>query len=120
MKRVLVVDDDPDILEVFQLILEEDNFSVYPLLSPRYIFKVINQFNPDLIILDIMLNGMDGRVVFKELKLNKATAHIPVIMTSARFDEHYIASQQLHPDHFLEKPFSLSELLQKANALAEN
>ncbi|WP_316829214.1 two-component system response regulator [Pedobacter aquatilis] len=119
MKRVLVVDDDPDILEVFQLALESENYSVYPLLSPRYIFKTIKDFNPDLIILDIMLNGMDGRAVFKQLRSNPETEDIPVIMASARYNETYITSQY-HPDDYLEKPFNMSAMLQKVNRLTEN
>ncbi|MCX2574396.1 response regulator transcription factor [Pedobacter sandarakinus] len=120
MKRILVVDDDPDILEVFQLALEAEKYDVYPLLSPRYIFKTIKEFQPDLIILDIMLNGMDGRAVFKELRLNSDTEKIPVIMASARYDEKYLASQQYIPDQYLEKPFDIQELLHKVNALTEN
>lgn len=120
MKKVLVVDDDPDVLEVVQEILETENYKVYPLLSPRFIFKAVRDFNPDLIILDIMLNGMDGRAVFKELRLNPDTAHIPIIMASARYDENYITSQKYHPDDYLEKPFNMGDLLQKVNALTEN
>lgn len=120
MKRILVVDDDPDILEVFQVALESENYSVFPLLSQRYIFKNIRDFNPDLIILDIMLNGMDGRAVFKELRLNPDTENIPVILASARYDESYISSQKYHPDDYLEKPFDMGEMLQKVNKLTEN
>ncbi|MBC6109409.1 PleD family two-component system response regulator [Pedobacter fastidiosus] len=120
MKRILVVDDDPDILEVFQLALESEHYRVYPLLSPRYIFKTVKEFNPDLIILDIMLNGMDGRAVFKELRSNPETEAIPVIMASARYDESYVSSQQYHPDDYLEKPFDIADMLQKVNLLTEN
>jgi len=120
LKRILVVDDDPDILEVFQLALESENYRVYPLLSPRYIFKTVREFNPDLIILDIMLNGMDGRAVFKELRSNPETESIPVIMASARYDENYIVSQKYHPDDYLEKPFNIADMLQKVNLLTEN
>ncbi|RDC58605.1 response regulator [Pedobacter chinensis] len=120
MKRILVVDDDPDILEVFQVALETEHYSVYPLLSPRFIFKTIKDFDPDLIILDIMLDGMDGRAVFKELKSNPTTENIPVIMASARYDEDYIASQKYNPGGYLEKPFTISDLLQKVNKLTAN
>lgn len=117
MKRILVVDDDPDILEVFQLTLEEEHYDVLPLLSPRYIFKTIKDFHPDLIILDIMLNGMDGRAVFKELRLDPSTEHIPVILASARFDEQYIATQRYQPDFYLEKPFDMPALIKQVKYL---
>lgn len=120
MKKVLVVDDDPDMLDVLQEILETENYQVYPLLSPRYIFKAVRDFNPDLIILDIMLNGMDGRAVFKELRLSSESYHIPVILTSGRFDENYVISQSYHPDDYLQKPFTMNDLLHKVGALTEN
>jgi DNA-binding response OmpR family regulator len=120
LKKVLVVDDDPDVLEVVQEILETENYKVYPLLSPRFIFKTVRDFNPDLIILDIMLNGMDGRAVFKELRLNNESNNIPVMLTSARFDESYVVSQSYHPDDYLSKPFTISSLLQKVGTLTEN
>lgn len=120
MKKVLVVDDDPAVLEGLQEVLETENYKVYPLLSPRYIFKAIKDFNPDLIILDIMLNGMDGRAVFKELRLNPETDCIPVILASARYDESYIVSQSYHPDDYLQKPFSIDDLLVKVGSLTEN
>jgi len=100
--------------------LETEHYSVYPLLSPRFIFKTIKEFMPDLIILDIMLNGMDGRAVFKELRLNPETENIPVIMASARYDENYIVSQKLNPDDYLVKPFNISDLLRKVNKLIAN
>ncbi len=117
MKRILVVDDDPDILEVIQIILESEKYLVFPLLSPRYIFKNIKDFNPDLIILDIMLDGMDGRAVFKQLKSTSDTCHIPVILASARYSENYLASQSYHPDDYLEKPFNENDLLNKVETL---
>lgn len=120
MKRILVVDDDPDILEVFQIALESENYTVFPLLSPRYIFKTIKEFNPNLIILDIMLNGMDGRAVFKELRLNPDTEAIPVILASARYNESYISSQKFMPNDYLEKPFDITDLLRKVALLTEN
>ena len=97
--------------------LESEHYKVFPLLSPRYIFKNVRDFKPDLIILDIMLNGMDGRAVFKELRLNPETEKIPVILASARYDESYINAQQYHPEAYLEKPFDVDMLLQKVNAL---
>ena len=97
--------------------LESEHYKVFPLLSPRYIFKNIKDFKPDLIILDIMLNGMDGRAVFKELRSNPDTKHIPVILASARYDEDYIVAQKYHPEAYLEKPFDIGNMLHKVNVL---
>ena len=67
-----------------------------------------------------MLNGMDGREVFKQLKSSPETDKIPVIMASARYKESYISSQKHNPDDYLEKPFNMTEMLQKVNRLTEN
>jgi len=97
--------------------LESEHYKVFPLLSPRYIFKNIKDFKPDLIILDIMLNGMDGRAVFKELRQNAETRAIPVILASARYNESYVIAQEYYPEAYLEKPFDIDNLLQKVSAL---
>lgn len=113
MNRILVVEDDPDVLEVIQLILEANNYKVFPLMTGRPIFKIIDEFNPDLILMDIRLDGMDGRVIFKEIRTREKTAHLPVILTSGGFSEDYIMREQLLADDYLEKPFEMSALLKK-------
>lgn len=115
--RILVVEDDPDLLEVIQLILEEDNYKVFPLMTGRPIFKIIDEFKPDLILMDIKLDGMDGRAIFKEIRSRKDTAHLPVILTSGGFSEDYIMREHLLSDDYLEKPFEMSVMLEKIGKL---
>jgi DNA-binding response OmpR family regulator len=117
MNRILVVEDDPDLLEVVQLILEENNYKVFPLMNGRPIFRIIEEFNPDLILMDIKLDGMDGRAIFKEIRNRTQTAHLPVILTSAGFSEDYIMRENLLSDDYLEKPFEMSVLLDKIGKL---
>lgn len=117
MNRILVVEDDPDLLEVVQLILEENKYKVFPLMNGRPIFRIIDEFNPDLILMDIKLDGMDGRAIFKEIRNRKQTAHLPVILTSAGFSEDYIMRENLLSDDYLEKPFEMSVLLEKIGKL---
>jgi DNA-binding response OmpR family regulator len=120
LKRVLVVDDEPDVLEVFQRALELKGYKVFPLLSPQHIFKVIVDFKPDVIVLDIMLNGMDGRAVLSALKQKYETENIPVIMVSSRFTEEYIMQQETKPDIYFKKPFELSKLTNAVKELNGN
>lgn len=117
MNRILVVEDDPDLLEIVQLILEENNYKVFPLMNGRPIFKIIDAFKPDLILMDIKLDGMDGRAIFKEIRSRKNTAHIPVILTSAGFSEDYIMRESLLSDDYLEKPFEMEVMLEKIEKL---
>jgi len=113
MNRILVVEDDPDLLEVVQLILEENNYKVFPLMTGRPIFRIIDEFKPDLILMDIKLDGMDGRAIFKEVRTRENTAHLPVILTSGGFSEDYIMREHLLSDDYLEKPFEMSVMLKK-------
>ena len=86
-------------------------------MTGRPIFKIIDAFKPDLILMDIKLDGMDGRVIFKEIRSRKNTAHIPVILTSAGFSEDYIMRESLLSDDYLEKPFEMSVMLEKIEKL---
>lgn len=117
MNRILVVDDDPDLLEVVQLILEENNYRVFPLMTGRPIFRIIEEFKPDLILMDIRLDGMDGRAIFKEIRTREMTAHLPVILTSGGFSEDYVMREALHSSDYLEKPFEMSVMLKKIEKL---
>lgn len=119
MKRILVVEDDPDILEVIQLALELDNYKVFPLMTGRHVFRIIDDFKPDLIIMDIRLDGMDGRAIVKEIRVRPETAHLPVLMASADFSEDYIMREHRLGNDYLAKPFEISVLLKKIKNLLE-
>lgn len=117
MNRILIVEDDPDLLEVIQLILEENNYKVFPLMTGRPIFRIIEEFKPDLVLMDIRLDGMDGRAIFKEIRTRPQTAHLPVILTSGGFSEDYLMREHLLSDDYLEKPFEMSVMLKKIEKL---
>lgn len=117
MKRILVVEDDPDILEVIQLTLELNNYKVFPLMTGRPVFRIIADFKPHLIIMDIRLDGMDGRAILKEIRSRPATADIPVLLASADFSEDYIMREHLHESDYMTKPFDISVMLKKIDML---
>jgi len=112
MRRILAVDDDKDILEVLQYILEESGYEVDVLADGRYLFDRIKANAPDLILLDIMLGGLDGRELCKNVKTGRETQNIPVILTSASHDvaRQYLG-QSYGPDDFIAKPFDIDVLL---------
>ncbi len=111
-KKVLVCDDDQGILEVLTVILEAEGFKVYVLNHGKGIQKRIKEFNPDLILLDIMMPGIDGREITKILKREKETVGIPIIILSALSNEAKIA-YDIGADDFLAKPFDINDLTAK-------
>jgi DNA-binding response OmpR family regulator len=113
MNRILAVDDDQDILDVLQLVLEDSGYEVETLSDAHQLFDKINKEHPDLILMDIMLNGLDGRDLCKNVKLNNETHDIPVIMISASHTVGDVLKQECAPDDFLAKPFDINILLSK-------
>ncbi|RZK50521.1 MAG: response regulator [Pedobacter sp.] len=119
MKRILVVDDDVDILETIQLILEIGGYEVEPLLNAEELFDRIHSFKPNLIILDIALGKLDGRLLCSQIKSSPKTNSIPVLLMSALYDSHDISLMQDKPDDFMAKPFKMDVLLKKIERLAD-
>ena len=111
MKKILIADDNPAILEAVSLILEDVGYETYTV-SDDKIIKQIVSIKPDLILLDIWLSGQDGREICKTLKNRNDTKNIPIIMISANKDTSIIAKEAGAND-FLEKPFDMDDLLTK-------
>ena len=109
-KRVLVVDDEPDILTVVSLILSRYNFKVEAISKWEHIPGAIKSFNPDLILLDVCLSGGDGRVICKQLKSSEDTVHIPVILFSANYNL-LDTLKGCKPDAVITKPFDSTDLV---------
>ena len=117
MKRILVVDDDDDVLETIQLILEIGGYDIEPLNNAELVFDTINDFKPDLILLDVVLGKIDGRVICSQVKSNLETKHIPVLMMSGLYDLKEIQDLECAPNDFMSKPFKMDELLEKIENL---
>ncbi len=111
-KRLLVVDDEPDILEFLEIILEEEGYEVATSDKGEYLEQLHNGGLPHLILVDVLLSGKDGREIVKYLKSNPETKHIPIIMFSAHPSARETA-RQAGADDFLEKPFQIEALLAK-------
>jgi DNA-binding response OmpR family regulator len=111
-KRVLIVDDDTSILEALELTFQSFGYQTKTLASAEEILVAIKSYKPDVIILDVLLSGVDGKVVCSNLKANKEVAGIPVIMVSAHPDLRKSA-ESCGADDYLEKPFDLDNLIQK-------
>jgi DNA-binding response OmpR family regulator len=109
-KKVLIVDDDAGILDAISLILEDAGYNVLSISDGTMVFKKLEQFKPDMILLDVLLSGSDGRIICKELKDNPETKIIPIVMISAH-PTAKLSIKDYGADGFLAKPFEAVELL---------
>ncbi|RZK70167.1 MAG: response regulator [Pedobacter sp.] len=115
-RRILAVDDDNDIVDIIKIILEDEGYEVSTLTNGRDVLKCIETNRPDLILLDVMLGGIDGRDICKAIKSDKLLMDIPIVMISASHNLHNILEQQGSPNDFLAKPFDIDNLVRKVNA----
>ncbi len=111
-KKLLIVDDEPDILEFLQVILEEEGYEVLTSTKGEYLEQLHNVGLPQLILLDVLLSGKDGREIVKYLKSQDETKHIPVIMFSAHPSAEQTA-RAAGAEDFIAKPFNIDDLLAK-------
>lgn len=119
MYKILIVDDDVDLLDNMRGILTSKGYEVMGIADATELFPSINFFQPDVIILDILLAGHDGRELCRKIKNNTNTQHIPVIMFSAHPDaEAFVFAAGA--EEFLKKPFDIKTLLNKIESLTDN
>jgi two-component system alkaline phosphatase synthesis response regulator PhoP len=111
-ETILIVEDEAPIQELLQYNLERVKYTVHKLDSGEEVVSTAEKIQPDLILLDIMLPGMDGLEVCKLLKSTPPTAHIPIIMLTAMSDDaDIVAGLELGADDYVTKPFSPRVLL---------
>ena len=118
MAKILVVDDDPDILSVMEILLSMKGFIVDVTARGDNTFSKIESFQPDLILLDVLISGHDGRTICKEIKENENLRHLPVLMLSAHPGAAATISDY-GADGFISKPFDVENLLKKINEQLE-
>lgn len=114
MHKILLIDDDQDLLLGISRLLRKNNFQVSTLPGAQNIHEEIKSFNPDLIILDILLAEEDGRDVCIQLKENPATKNIKIILYSA-FPDTGDSYEIYGADGFILKPFDSKELMAAIN-----
>ena len=106
-KEILIVEDEEDILELLSYNLVREGYQVRGVLSGEEALNEVRIKHPDLVILDLMLPGLDGMEVCRELKSNPKTQQIPVVMLTAKSEEADIVSGlELGADDYITKPFS--------------
>ncbi len=115
-KTIMVVDDHPDLVTIVKTILEVKGFGVQTAHNGKEVFNLLEEKEPDLILLDIMMPEMDGLEVLTRLNGNPDTASIPVILLSAKaLDEDVRVGYKFGADRYITKPFTKGELLEGIN-----
>lgn len=117
-KRILIVEDDTDISNIIDYNLKKDGYKTKIVANGRDVLKAVKEFEPDLILLDIMLPGIDGIELCKKLKYNEDTQSIPIIMVTAKSDDtDMIVGLELGADDYLTKPFNPKVLVARIKNL---
>ena len=118
-QKILIVDDDHDILSVLKDLLEHEGYEVIALDYTDSIINNITKYNPDLVMLDFLLAGVNGGELCHEIKINSKTSWLPVTMLSA-FPRVLDSLGNYGSDAFIAKPFDISVVLKKVKECLEN
>jgi Response regulators consisting of a CheY-like receiver domain and a winged-helix DNA-binding domain len=117
--RIMVVDDEPDVVDLVKLVLESDGFDVVTAYSGKEALEKIDKDLPDLVLLDIMMPGMDGWEVYSRIRANPKTKDVPVAMLTAKSQsiDKMIGLHVVKVDDYITKPFGRSELLERVKRI---
>jgi excisionase family DNA binding protein len=120
-RRILVVDDDPEIVELFVDVLDRDGRFEVKTASSGYDAGMLTQeFSPDLIILDYMLPDINGNVVCQTIRANPAFEHVKIIIVSGVVNQEEINDLlKSGADEFVKKPFNIEKLIERVGELLE-
>lgn len=112
MLKILVVDDDPSILDAMEVALNLQGYQVEGISKGEETFAKIDSFSPDLVLMDVYLSGMDGRDICKKIKSDEKTKEIPVVIFSADKSMKQVF-KECNADGFIGKPFQMDEMYEK-------
>ena len=118
MIKVLIIDDDPDVRTVMNVLMKKNGFEVETASRREDALEKLNRFHPSVILLDVLLSGYDGRDLCKEIKSSVRLKNIPVIMFSA----HPGASENFSSygaDAFITKPVNTDALISEVRKLTK-
>ncbi|MEE8112911.1 MAG: response regulator [Nitrososphaerales archaeon] len=117
-RSIIVVDDNPDLVDIVRIMLEEKGFNVRCACSGQELFAGLEEQKPDLILLDIMMPQMNGLEVLTLLKENPDTRSIPVILLTAKVQyEDILGGYKTGADYYITKPFTDTQLITGINLL---
>lgn len=118
-KRVLLAEDEPNIVESLRFLLERAGFDISVETDGPAALESVLQAPPDVLVLDVMLPDLDGYEVLRRLRTNRATSGLPVLMLTAKGQrENRETAIEAGADLFMTKPFDNSEIIQAVEQLA--
>jgi DNA-binding response OmpR family regulator len=116
-KKILIVDDETDLVETVRFPLEMEGFNVLVSYNGEDALNQARKEKPDLIILDLMLPKLDGYKVCRLLKFDERYKHIPILMLTAKTQEKdKILGMETGADEYITKPFEMNDLMEKVKA----
>ena len=112
MKKILIVDDEADIIEILQFMLETSGYECVTAMDGEEGLKLAREINPDLIILDVMMPKINGYKICRLLKFDNKYKDIPIFMLTARSqDEDKLIGEETGADEYITKPFNVDEVV---------
>ncbi|HNY50447.1 MAG TPA: response regulator [Smithella sp.] len=118
MSKILIVDDEKDIVELISYNLEKEGFSIAKAYDGEAALHIIKTQKPDLVVLDLMLPKMNGLDVCRNVRRNLETAGLPIIMLTAKSDEiDKVTGLEVGADDYVTKPFSVKELTARVRSI---
>ncbi len=119
-KKILIVDDEPNIVVPLEFLMEQNNYNVRVAETGERALDIIPAYEPDLILLDIMLPGIDGYEVCQKIRKNPKFNRIKIIFISAMAKSIDVAKgMELNADEYITKPFSTADVVKKIKTLLE-
>jgi len=116
--RILVVDDEPDLLELVRFNLSQAGFAVDTAASGREALEKVRRSPPDLLVLDLMLPDVSGNDIARQIRSDAAIADLPILMLTAKSEEvDRVVGFELGADDYVTKPFSPRELILRVKAV---
>lgn len=116
--NILLADDHPDIIAVTTTMLEQEGFKVRAALDGKRALKLLEEENPDLVILDIRMPEINGLELARKLKADPETSSIPVLLLTARIQYDEVrAGYHARADYYLKKPFTKADLMSAVKSL---
>lgn len=118
MPRVLVVDDDPQVLALLRVNFSLEGYDVVEAANGEEALKVVASKRPDVVVSDVMMPGMDGLELVRRLRANPKTADLPVVVVSAKAQRNDVENGEVAgADAYVTKPFDPQDLLDAVAAL---
>ncbi len=117
MKKILIVDDEADIIEILQFVLESAGFECITAFDGEEGLRLAKEVHPDLIILDVMMPKINGYKISRLLKYDNKYKDIPILMITARSqEEDKIIGEETGADEYITKPFKVDYVVEKVKS----